>query len=97
VLPPANIQLLKREVIEATRRRRPRPIRTRSLFSASFARPVTKTEIMLLGNYLQDDVVYIENKYFPFFHIQGPHVFASTLSGFHWYIRTACAVDFSFS
>jgi hypothetical protein len=83
VLPRANIQLLKGEVIAATRRRRPRPIWTRSLFSASFARPVTKVKLCFLAIIYKTMLFVLKINIFAFFHIQPSHVFASTLSGFH--------------
>jgi hypothetical protein len=47
-----------------------------------------ENQIMLPGNYLQYRVVCIPNKIvFAFFHIQGLHIFASTLSDFRQSIR----------
>jgi hypothetical protein len=57
---PPNPQLFQGEVIHATRCRRTGPIRTHRFCWASFSRPVMEIEIVLSGNYLQHNVVYLE-------------------------------------
>jgi hypothetical protein len=83
-----SIQFLKREVSPATTLRRPRQTGTFHTWSPNFSRSAMKIKIMLPENYPQHLVVYIRNRnVFVFFHIQGPHIFASTLSDFR---RSAC-------
>jgi hypothetical protein len=56
-----------------------------------------KIKIILPGNYSQRLVGYIPNiNVFVFFHIQGPSIFANTLSDFRRSARAASAADFSF-
>jgi hypothetical protein len=51
---------------------------------------ISSKKIMLSGNYSQHHVVYSRNRHrFVFFHIQGLHIFASTLSDFRRSIRLA--------
>jgi hypothetical protein len=93
-----NIQLLKREVIPATRLRLAIPTRTLHPLLLNFSRSVMKIKRVLPGNYSQHHVVYLANRNcFVFFHIQGLHISANTLSGFRESIHVAWTTDFSFA
>jgi hypothetical protein len=93
-----NIQLLKREVIPATRLRRARPTRTSHTWSPNFSSSAMKIKILLPKNYVQQHVVYIRNgNSFVFFHPQGLRIFASTLSDFRRPIHLTWIIDSSFA
>jgi hypothetical protein len=80
---PLNIQFLKREVILATRLRHAKPTETFHTWLSNSSRSVMKITIMLHENYSKHLVVYILNiNVFVFFHIQGLHISARTLSDF---------------
>jgi hypothetical protein len=42
-------------------------------------------------------LVIFKKKFFDFVHTQWPHIFASTLSDFFWWIRMAETTNFSFA